>query len=248
MRRRDLRTTLAHGSIDAHAAGFTLRLCTRYPMGIMGMGKKDRIMAYFFTRGLAALALVLLASLAQAQQEYRAQPGDTLTIEVLEDASLNRSVQILPDGRFSFPFAGSMRGAGRSVSQIQNDITTAINANFASTPTVFVSLQPKERIPVPKPPVEPKTINIYFLGEVATPGLREVAPGTTFLQAMAQAGGLTRFAATKRVQLRSTNPTTGKQSLRSFDYKAISEGALLSVDPELNDGDVILVPERRLFE
>lgn len=205
-------------------------------------------MVHYISRALVAIALVLTATIAAAQDEYRARAGDTLVIEVLEDASLNRSVQILPDGRFSFPFAGSLRGAGRSVSQIQTSIISAIQANFAAPPTVFVSLQPKEVVPVPPAPVKPATINVYFLGEVSTPGLREMRPGTTFLQAMSQAGGLTRFAATKRIQLRSTNPTTGKQSLRSFNYKALSEGALLSVDPKLRNGDIILVPERRLFE
>ena len=80
-----------------------------------------------------------------------------------------------------------------------------------------------------------------------TPGLKEVTRGTTFLQAMAQAGGLTKFAATKRIQLRSTDKS-GNQTIRNFNYKALMDGAEMGRDPRLRDGDVILVPERRLFE
>jgi polysaccharide export outer membrane protein len=199
------------------------------------------------SRFAIALLLTLCATLAAAQ-EYRAQPGDTLVIEVLEDPSLNRSVQILPDGRFSFPFAGTLPGAGRTVGEIESNITSAIGPQFTTSPTVFVSLQPQERLPVaPTGPLPEATISIYFLGEVAQPGQREVAPGTTFLQGLSQAGGLTPFAATKRIQLRR-NLGAGQPQLYSINYKALSNGAMLNQDPTLIDGDVILVPERRLFE
>jgi len=205
-------------------------------------------MMSILTRTALGLVLALLATMSLAQSEYQARVGDTLTIEVLEDSSLNRSVVVLPDGRFSFPFAGTLQGAGRTVGQISASITSAISPNFAVEPTVFVSVQPAER-PAPSttgPAL--RTIDVYFLGEVNAPGLMEVEQGTTFLQAMAQAGGLTRFAAKKRVQLRTTDPTTGQSVLRNFDLKALADGAALQYDPRLRDGDVILVPERRLFE
>lgn len=195
-----------------------------------------------------ALLITLFASVAAAQTPYRALPGDTVTVEVLEDASLNRSVVILPDGSFSFPFAGSVQGAGRTGAQIEASITSAIASSFATPPTVFVTLQPKEREPVARAPAAPLTYAVFFLGEVNTPGQIEVEPGTTFLQAVAQSGGLTRFAATKRIQLRRTDPGTGQPSIILFNYKALTDGAQLDRDIQLRDGDVILVPERRLFE
>jgi polysaccharide export outer membrane protein len=68
------------------------------------------------------------------------------------------------------------------------------------------------------------------------------------LQALAQSGGLTRFAATKRIQLRRTDPRTGQQQISNINYRALSDGAVMVRDFVLQDGDVILVPERRLFE
>lgn len=205
-------------------------------------------MAHILTRLFAALFLIVTAAAALAQSEYRIQPGDTLAIEVLEDNTLNRSVVVLPDGRFNFPFAGSLPAAGRTVSQVQSDIAQAIESNYATTPTVFVSAQPGDRPAVATGPTATATIDVYFVGEVGAPGLRPVAPGTTFLQALAQAGGFTQFAATKRIQLRRTDPTTGRQVVQSFNYKALANGAQLVQDTPLRDGDVILVPERRLFE
>lgn len=197
------------------------------------------------------LIATLFAGVAVAQSEYRVRAGDTLVVEVLEDSSLNRSLVVLDDGRISFPFAGTLRVSGRSVGQIESSIAAAISGNFNNPPNVFVSVQPKERELRPivqAEPVPDPTIDVYFVGEVNTPGLREVSPGTTFLQAVAQSGGMTRFAAVKRVQLRRTDPLSGAQSVFEINYKAILDGAEIRGNVELQDGDVIVVPERRLFE
>lgn len=195
---------------------------------------------------LAVLALFFAVS-AQAQGTYQVSAGDTLAIEVLEDPSLNRQVLVLPDGRINFPFAGSLRVAGRSVGQIQSTLAAAIADNFASPPNVFVRVAALDP-PVEAAPVEPATIEIFFLGEVNTPGSQSVAPGTTFLQALSLSGGLTSFAADKRVQLRRVNPKTGASQMVKINYRALSRGANLSRDIVLADGDVILVPSRGLFE
>ena len=196
---------------------------------------------------VAGLALAICATLVLAQ-EYRIQVGDRLVIEVLEDAALNRSVVVLPDGRVSFPFAGTVRAAGRTVSQVEAAITAGIADQFQDRPTVFVAVQPLERLEDPEVAEEDvETISVYFVGEVNEPGLREVEPGTSFLQAVSQSGGLTRFAATKRLQLRRTG-ASGRETIVTINYRALSRGAALQSDVILLDGDVILVPERRLFE
>ncbi|MEM9433447.1 MAG: polysaccharide biosynthesis/export family protein [Pseudomonadota bacterium] len=192
------------------------------------------------------LAAMLFATGAIAQSNYRIQAGDTIRIEVLEDPELNRDVLVLPDGSFSFPFAGNVSAGGRSLSQVQSSIAAAIAPNFASTPSVFASISSlREEEPGA---ISGPTIEVYFLGEVNTPGLIEMRRGTTFLQGLAQAGGFDTFAAQKRVQLRRTNARTGAQRLFVINYKSIANGAALSQNIKLHDGDVILVPERRLFE
>ena len=196
-----------------------------------------------FKRIAAALIMTMIAGMAFAQSEYQVRPGDTLVIEVLEDNSLNRSTVVLPDGRISFPFAGSVTVAGSTVGQVQDVIANGIAVNFANRPNVFVSVQPGQRAAASGP----ATIDVYFMGEVNTPGVKPMPRGTTLLQALAQSGGLTRFAADKRIQLRRTNPRTGQQSITQIDYRALSNGAVMN-DFSLADGDVILVPERRLFE
>lgn len=200
-----------------------------------------------FAAATAALALIW-ASMAIGQNgNYQIQPGDTLSIEVLEDNNLNRSVLVLPDGRFSFPLAGTVLAGGRSVSQVERSLASALAPNFTNTPTVFVSVTGV----TPSDPLAEEaedTVTVYLVGEVQAPGPKVVLPGTTILQLLSQSGGFTPFAATKRLQLRRNDPHSGAQQLFEFDYRAISRGARILNQPVLRDGDVLLVPERRLFE
>lgn len=174
-------------------------------------------------------------------QDYRLRPGDTVQVEVLEDTTLNRSAMVLPDGQISLPLTGSVRAAGRTLAQIQADLAARLAPNFAEPPTVFVTLATlAERVAAPA-----RTIDIFILGAANTPGRVEVVPGTTVLQAIAAAGGLSPFAATKRLQLRRIDKS-GSEKIYRIDFDAIERGA--SNTTRLVDGDVIVVPQRRLFE
>jgi polysaccharide export outer membrane protein len=192
------------------------------------------------------LIAMLAASMATAQTDFRIGPGDTVRIEVLEDPSLNRDVLVLPDGSLSFPLAGALRAGGQTTTQLESALSSALAPNFATNPTVSVSvagLAPRA------PAAAAKTINVYIMGEVGSGGgLLQVAPGTTVLQALALSGGFSPFAATKRIQLRRTDPQTGQQNVYNINYRAIEQGATNIGNSVLADGDVILVPERRLFE
>ena len=92
------------------------------------------------------------------------------------------------------------------------------------------------------------TTDIYVLGEANKLGKLALAPRTTLLQAFAEMGGFTKFAATKRIQLRRTDPKTGAPVIYNVNYDAIEAGQGSQGSITLRDGDVIVVPQRRLFE
>ncbi|MCA8879968.1 MAG: polysaccharide export protein [Rhodobacteraceae bacterium] len=192
---------------------------------------------------LIGFILLLMTALPGFAQNYTLQAGDVVTIEVLEDSSLNRSAMVLPDGTITFPFAGSVRAAGRTVSQVQSSLRQALAPNFATQPTVFVSVNQLKN-----PNASGSSIDIYIVGQVNAPGIYQVESGISFLQALTQTGGFTPFAATKRIQLRRTDPATGRESIFLFNLKAAGDGKQISGNTQLRDGDVILVPERHLFE
>ena len=191
----------------------------------------------------AFLGLFLLCAPVQAQDNYSIQPGDVLRIEVLEDPSLNRDALVLPDGRVSLPLAGLIQAGGRSIDSVQADLANRLAPNFAAAPNVFVGIAQlsQDNLPTAGGPAVANTISIFLMGEAASPGKIEVEPGSTLLQALAQAGGVTNFAATKRLQLRRD----GK--IYQLNYKALETGGS-GFDSAVADGDVIFIPQRRLFE
>ena len=190
---------------------------------------------------LATLLVLLTAPFAWAQSaNYRIQPGDQLAITVLEDDTLNRTVLVLPDGRISVPLAGTIQASGRTVDSVEATIADRLASNFAVRPSVFVSVTGVSDTG--------ETFPIYVVGKVTNPGEHEARVGTNLLQAIALAGGLDRFAATKRIQLRRTDASTGQERLYLFNYDAVERGGAVQSMITLREGDVIVVPERHLFE
>ncbi len=193
----------------------------------------------------AVLFVVPLLAVQSQAQDYRVRPGDVLQIEVLEDSTLNRTAIVLPDGQISLPLVGSVQASGRSLAQVQEDLAARLSGSFATPPTVYVTLSAlAERVPAS---TTPRMIDVFVMGAANAPGRIEVSPGTTFLQAIAQAGGLSPFAATKRIQLRRTDKS-GNEKIYRLNYDAIEQGTATGGTTRLVDGDVIIVPQRKLFE
>ena len=195
---------------------------------------------------LSALALIFVGTFATAQSSYKIQPGDILSIEVLEDASLNRDALVLPDGTVSVPLVGSISASGQTLGAVQGSIISAMTPNFASAPNVFVTIKALTGAPVSTG--RSSSISVFIMGAVANPGKAKIRAGTTMLQFLAEAGGFTKFAATKRIQLRRVNSKSGQTTVYEYNYKAIENGSSSATSIVLQSGDVIVVPERRLFE
>jgi polysaccharide biosynthesis/export protein len=197
-------------------------------------------------RLLAALVILPILAIASWAQDYKVRSGDVLQIEVLEDATLNRTAIVLPDGQISLPLAGSVRAAGRTIAEVQADLTARLAPNFATSPTVYVTLNAlAER--APSGPAVTRTMDVFILGAANTPGKVEVKPGATLLQALAQAGGVSPFGAKKRIQLRRVDKS-GAEKVYKFDLDAIERGEAGGGATRLMSGDVIVIPQRKLFE
>lgn len=205
-----------------------------------------------FLTSFFAMLVVAVCTLGTsvAAQDYRLRSGDMLRVEVLEDSSLNREVLVAPDGNITVPLVGVVRVGGSTLRQAQARLTSRLSGNFATEPNVLVSLvKLHEKPPVPEPeePKEPDPLKIYVIGEVNKPGLVPVEAGTTLLQSLSMAGGVTDFAATKRIQLRRQHGKGGEKVYR-FNYDQVLEGRAGIGTTVLFEGDVIVVPARRLFE
>lgn len=169
--------------------------------------------------------------------------GDNLSISVLQDPKLDRSVVVDPSGEIAFPLAGHIRARGLTPQALENILKTKLKPNYKDENldiTVAVANSPKE---IPEDDLKPK---IFITGEVVRPGSYVVRQPTTLMQAIALAGGVGPFAAKQRIQVRRRAPG-GDETIFMFNYKAYEAGQDLEGNITLRAGDVIMVPERGLF-
>jgi polysaccharide biosynthesis/export protein len=135
---------------------------------------------------------------------------------------------------------------------VQAELAQRLAVNFATTPNVFVSIERLAEVKAPTggiaAPREEPTISVYVIGEGAKSGKISVPPGTTVLQFFAEMGGFSKFAATKRIQLRRTDKKTGEDKTYGLNYQDMVNGGSKQGNTVLADGDIIIIPQRRLFE
>src|SRR5262245_22603315 len=186
------------------------------------------------------IALLFAFGLNTAAQAQALQPGDTISISVYQDSRLDRQLVISPTGFISLPLAGQIRAGGMSPAELENEIRARLKDKFASGLDVSVAL-----VSASKPDEERKP-RVYVTGEVSRPGYYILGQRTSLLQAIAMSGGLGPFAARSRIQVRRT--VGGEEQVFFFDYAAFEAGRDLTGNISLRAGDVIVVPERGLFE
>jgi polysaccharide export outer membrane protein len=179
-------------------------------------------------------------------QGYLVQIGDRLDISVLEDPGLSRTVLVRPDGRITLPLAGTLEAAGSSPEALQARITNALASQFVQPPTVTVSVASLGPGAAQALEEEGTLARVYVIGQVGRPGDYQIVLPMDVLQLLALAGGPSTFAARDRIQVRRRG--SGGESVLLFDYDSVENGAVPSTEIMIADGDVIVVPERRLFE
>ncbi len=206
---------------------------------------------------------LLAAGTAQAQQDdyYKIQAGDQISVSVLEDPNLNQTVLVRPDGRITLPIAGSVTAAGLSPERLEQVLQSRFARGFEITPTVTVSLR-YIAAQGETAAAEAATTTIYFLGQVQKPGPLVLEEPTSILKALALVGGPARFAKLDSIQIRrkvdpvgpageNGEPATeddGPEEIMLFNYELIEDGEIAQENIMLQDGDVVVVPERGLFD
>jgi len=176
-------------------------------------------------------ASFVLCSVAQAQRTsatYRINPGDQLKISVWQEEDLEEEVLVLPDGGISYVLSGEIQAAGRTLDELQREITTYV-ADYVSDPVVAVSV------------TQTSGNTIYVLGEVETPGELIMNPRLDVMQALSRAGGTTSFADLNKIIIIRRDGDS--QRVFRFSYREVAKGENLHQNILLEPGDTIVVPE-----
>lgn len=190
------------------------------------------------------LALLLLGGFGSVAMAQTLKSGDNLSISVLQDPKLDRQVVVDPSGQIAFPLAGHIRARGLTPLAVEHILKEKLKSNYKDENLdVTVSFVTASK---PDPIEEDLKPKIFITGEVLRPGSYIVRQRTTLMQAISLAGGLGPYAAKRRLQVRRR--FGGDETIFVFDYRAYEAGADIEGNITLRAGDVIMVPERGLFE
>jgi polysaccharide biosynthesis/export protein len=169
--------------------------------------------------------------------------GDALSISVLQDPKLDRQVVVDPSGQISMPLAGHIRAIGLTPQALEGIIKSKLKDNYKDDNLDVTVAYANVTKDIPEEDLKPK---IFITGEVSRPGSYVVRQKTTLMQAISLAGGLGPFAAKRRIMVRRKGGPG--EDIFMFDYRAYEAGQDLEGNITLRAGDVIMVPERGLFE
>jgi polysaccharide export outer membrane protein len=157
---------------------------------------------------------------------YVIGPEDSIQVLVWQEPNFSGGLIVRPDGMITLPLVGDMPAAGRTPSQLTDDIKQKLT-KFITDPSVNVSV------------LAVNSKHIYLVGEVGRVGPLAMTPGMNILQAIVSGGGLTPFA--KKTKIYIWRGEQGKQQKIPFDYnKAVKKGDMQGVT--LLPGDTIVVP------
>ncbi|HAY23038.1 MAG TPA: sugar transporter [Desulfobacterales bacterium] len=164
---------------------------------------------------------------APDQEKYQLGPEDIVEISVWKEPDLTKQLIVRPDGKMSYPLIGEIPAAGKTVKELQDDISKRLE-KFVTDASVTVIL------------LKTQHYKFYVTGKVNKPGEFLVGRPTTVLQAIAMAGGLTPFASPSSIVV--LRKEGGQDQVYPFNYKEVSRGQLLGQNITLLPGDVVVVP------
>ncbi len=186
---------------------------------------------------LLALSLALIPARVRAQEPaakpdsspvnaYLVAPGDVLSLFVWKETDLTREVTVGVDGRISVPLVGDVEAEGKTTTELTADLRERLS-RFLSAPSVTVGVK------------QSNNSSFYVVGRVIKPGEYPLRGRTTFLQALAVAGGFAEFAKTDRVLIVRRKDKTDAAVF--VDYKKLAQGEDLTQNVVLRPSDTIVV-------
>lgn len=165
--------------------------------------------------------------------EYVIAPGDSLQVFVWRSAELSVTVPVRPDGRFSMPLLQDVQAAGKTPSQVADEVKRGLT-DFVQDPQVTVIVQTVQ--------AASGTGKVSVIGEAAQPRSVAFRAGLTLMDVMIEVGGLTQFANGNDARLvRVINGRPKEFRLRVADLMKSGD---MTANIELAPGDVIRIPER----
>jgi protein involved in polysaccharide export with SLBB domain len=170
---------------------------------------------------------------AETASEPRLGKGDILSISVYDEPDLTiAEVPIRPDGKISFPLVGDIQADGRTVDEINAELTDRLR-QYILAPKVSVIVTGFN------------SLNYVINGEVVKPGVYPLVTDVTITAALARAGGLNKgqFRSSSVELADLTHAFISRQGkLLPVDFVRLLRQGDMRFDIPLQAGDYISIP------
>ncbi len=166
-----------------------------------------------------------------SEDKYQISPQDVLSITVVAEQELTGFFAVSNDGTIKYPYIEYVLVAGKTVKQIEKDLTDRLKDGWLVNPQVIARVQ------------EYSKKSVYVMGQVNRPGEHSFSGQNemTLYRAVSMAGGFTRIAKMTKVVL-MTADEKGNPKREEVDVSEIIKKPEL--DPLIRANDRIFVPER----
>lgn len=166
-------------------------------------------------------------------EEYRLGPEDVISVEVFgaqtQQIYSQPTMIVPPDGKINYKLIGSIVVRGRTVEDVQKEITEKLN-EYILEPKVTVQL------------VQSHSMKYMVDGDVGRPGIFEMTRRMTVREAIVGSGGILPTGDRAKVQIARALPNGGTNII-AINFKELDKGR--GEDVFLAPGDVIFVPGNR---
>lgn len=162
--------------------------------------------------------------------EYVIGIGDALNINVWKNESLSTSVIVRPDGTITMPLVGDLKAQNKTPTQLREEIAKRLSE--------FVKLNSSE---ITVALSQSNSYRFTISGEVTRPGTIASGQYLTVAQAIAQAGGFTRFAERDKITITRRAPD-GTVRRIPIVYHYIENGSHPESNLVLLSGDSLHIP------
>ena len=175
-----------------------------------------------------ACLILLLSPLSLKGQERLIKAGDALEIIVPQTEELNVTVLVQPDGTIEFPGMQGLPIDGITLQRFKEVLVNQLSPFMGTTPLVMVRFS------------ESYPIKINVLGQVAMPGLHQIANTATLQGAIGAAGGFIPGAQLSKIKLIRTE--NEKKTERIINLEKFYLNGDPTELPLLTSDDTIVVP------
>jgi protein involved in polysaccharide export with SLBB domain len=171
--------------------------------------------------------LLTVINVAFCATQRRIQIGDAISITVSGHAEFSKQAIVFQDGTTDYPLLAGIPVEGLTAGEVK-DLLKPVMLRYDLEPEIFIIIS------------QARTIGFQIYGEIQKPGQYSIQGSLNLQHAIAMAGGTTENGDYRRVKIFRNEDN--KRSTINIDFEDYFHPDSLFIAPEIQPGDIIVVP------